>query len=90
MVQKTRRPSHLPITLHDLRVEVYHEPQVMFAARIGVSPITLSNWERDIKAPRLRKRHEVAATLGLEYEDIIWPERRIIAVGDDQVKDDAA
>lgn len=80
MTQKIKQPPRTPISLRDLRVQVYHEPQVLFAERLGVSVATLQSWERDAKSPRDRVRWKVVEALGLDYDDIIWPQGKASAL----------
>ena len=65
----------LPIRpLREWRTSVFFENQIEFAERIVSNVSTLSLWENERRIPRIKTRRLIAERLGLQPQQIAWPE----------------
>jgi len=61
-------------TIKELRTE-QELTQLKVAYRIGVTPLSVSNWERGVTAPTVVKLRALAALFGVSSDDIALVER---------------
>jgi transcriptional regulator with XRE-family HTH domain len=67
-------------TIRELRTEL-GLTQLEVAYRIGVTPLSVSNWERGVSAPTVAKLRKLAELFGVASDDITLVEREEGAEG---------
>jgi len=61
-------------TIKELRIE-QGLTQLEVAYRIGVTPLSVSNWERGVSAPTVAKLRALAELFGVSSDDIALVQR---------------